>query len=196
MPDRLVRQCSTDEDPMQRLPGPTAVIVIRSMIGAMVLAGPTGCGSPAVDDARIVATLRAELERQGVQADDLTCPDDLPAQSGRSVRCTFTVDGQPVDAVATVAAVNGETVTYDVRTQARPVTREVLERTVAEQLARMGAAGYTAACAGDLPAKVGATIGCTLTAPDGSAGIAGWTVRTTAVDGGKVDYAIEQVAPT
>jgi hypothetical protein len=181
---------------MRRLPGPSASTMITAMTGAALLAVVTGCGRPAVDDARIVATLSAELESQGVQADDLTCPDDLLAETGRSVRCTFSVAGQPVDAVATVAAVNGETVVYDVRTEARPVTREVLERTVVEQLAGMGASGYSAACAGDLPPQVGATIGCTLTAPDGSAGISGWTVRTTAVDGGKVDYSIEQVGST
>jgi hypothetical protein len=40
---------------------------------------------------------------------------------------------------------------------------------------------------------VGATVGCTLSGPEGDSR---WTVRTTSVDGGKIDYSIEQAGPT
>jgi Domain of unknown function (DUF4333) len=159
---------------------------------ALLAAVAVACGGPRLDDSRLVATLRGQLESQGVQADDLTCPD-LPAEVGRSVRCTFTVGGQPVDAVATVSAVRGGTVTYEVHTEARPVVREVLERAVSEELARIGAASGPAHCSGDLPAQVGATVTCTLTGADGSGD---WTVRTTSVDGGKIDYSIGQAGLT
>lgn len=162
---------------------------VAGLLGAVLLVPLPGCGRPELDDARLVATLRAQLDSQSVRADDLTCPD-LPAEVGRSVRCTFTVDGQPVDAVATVSAVDGGTVTYEVRTEARPVAKEVLERAVAGTLAQAGAAAGAAECGGDLPAQVGASVTCTLTGADGSGG--DWTVRTTSVDGGKVDYSIEQ----
>ena len=161
------------------------------VVAAAVLVPVTACGGPEVDDSRLVATLRAQLERQGVQADDLSCPD-LPAQVGRSARCTFTVGGQPVDAVATVSAVAGDAVTYEVHTEPRPVARDVLERSVAQQLARAGAPTGDATCSGDLPAQVGATVACTLTGADGATD---WTVRTTSVDGGKIDYSIEQAGP-
>jgi hypothetical protein len=81
------------------------------------IAAPFGGGPPAgqvpsaavpdarLDDADLVATLRAELERHGVRADDLRCPSGLRAEVGESVRCTFTVDGQPVAAVARITAV-------------------------------------------------------------------------------------------
>jgi len=85
-----------------------------------------GCGGPRLDDTRLAATLRTQLEHQNVRGDDLRCPD-LPAQVGRSVRCTFTVDGQPVDAVATVSTVDGQTVTYEVHTEARRFARNDLE---------------------------------------------------------------------
>ena len=65
-----------------------------------------------------------QLASHGVQADDLRCPSGLSAEVGESVRCTFTVGGQPVDAVATISAVDGETVTYDVHTEARPVMKD------------------------------------------------------------------------
>ena len=162
--------------------------LVAGLLVGTVVGGVAGCGRPELDDARLVATLRAQLDGQGVRADDLTCPN-LPAEVGRSVRCTFTVGGQPVDAVATVSAVDGGTVTYDVHTEARPVAKEVLEHAVAQKLAQAGAPAGTAVCAGDLPAQVGATVTCTLTGADGAGD---WTLRTTSVDGGKIDYSIEQ----
>ena len=158
----------------------------RAAVLAPLLTIVVACGGPRLADARLVATLRTQLERQDVRAADLTCPD-LPAEVGRSVRCTFTVDGQPVDAVATVSAVNGGTVTYAVHTEARPVAKEVLERSVPRALRSAEPAGAT--CSGDLPAQIGATVTCTLRGADGPAD---WTVRTTSVDGGKVSYSIEQ----
>ena len=151
-----------------------------------------GCGGPELDDARLVATLRTQLERQDVRADDLSCPD-LPARVGSSVRCTFTVGGQPVDAVATVSAVDGGTVTYRVHTEARPVAKAVLERSVPQKLSQPGTPAGTATCSGDLPAQVGAAVTCTLTDADGATDL---TVRTTSVDGGKVSYSIEQAGRT
>jgi hypothetical protein len=158
-----------------------AAVLMASALG--------GCSGAELDDDDLVATLRAELARHGVQADDLRCPSGLRAEVGESVRCAFTVGGQPVDAVARISAVDGETVTYDVHTEARPVMKEVLERSVAEKLGQAGVPAGSASCAGDLPAQVGAAVGCTLSGPEGESS---WTVRTTSVDGGKIDYSIEQ----
>ena len=91
-----------------------------------------------------------------------------------------------------MSAVDGGTVAYDVRTEARPVARESLERAWRRSWPRPGHRG-PASCAGDLPAHVGATVTCTLTGADGAGT---WTLRTTAVDGGKIDYAIEQAGLT
>ena len=166
---------------------------LRRATVAVLLAGTIGgCSGAEVDDDDLVATLRAQLASHGVQADDLRCPSGLRAEVGESVRCTFTVDGQPVAAVARITAVNGDSVTYDVHTEARPVTKDVLERSVAQKLEQAGVPAGTASCAGDLPAQVGATVGCTLSGPDG---VSTWTVTTTSVDGGKIDYSIEQAGP-
>ena len=160
---------------------------------AVLAVGVAGCGAPELDESQVVATLRGELENRGERADDLSCPGDLPAEVGRSVRCSFSVGGQPVDAVATVTGVDGGTVTYDVRTEARPVERAVLERSVAEQLGRAGVTVSDASCADDLPAQVGATVACRVSGADGTTD---WTIRTTSVTGGKVDYSIEQAGLT
>ena len=162
--------------------------------GGRALAGVIGgCSGAEVDDDDLVATLRAQLASHGVHADDLRRPSGLFAQVGESVRCTFTVGGQPVDAVATISAVDGETVTYDVHTEARPVMKAGARALGSgEARAGRGPAG-TASCAGDLPAQVGATVGRTLSGPEG---VSDWTVRTTSVDGGKIDYSIEQAGPS
>jgi Domain of unknown function (DUF4333) len=174
-----------------------ALVTRRSLpraAAALLLAGVLGgCSGAELDDGDLVATLRAELDGRGVQADDLRCPSGLRAAVGESVRCTFTVGGQPVDVVATISAVDGETVTYDMHTEARPVMKEVLERSVAEKLGQAGVPTGTASCVSDLPAQVGATVGCTLSGPEGGSS---WTVRTTSVDGGKIDYSIEQAGPS
>jgi hypothetical protein len=161
----------------------------RGLAGLLLVGVLGGCSGPQLDDADLVATLRAELERHGVRADDLDCPSGLRAEVGESVRCTFTVDGQPVDAVARITAVNGDTITYDVHTEARPVAKDVLERSVAEKLGQAGVRAGTPSCTGNLPAQVGATVACTLSGPDG---VSTWTVTTTSVDGGKINYSIEQ----
>ena len=175
--------------PIPRRTPPPALLAPAVLATALLASACTG---PVLDDDRIVATLRAQLEGQGVRADDLKCPD-LPAELGRSVRCTFTVDGQPVDAVATVSAVDGGTVTYEVRTAARPVARDVLERAVERELVEIGVPAGRVSCSGDLPAQLGATATCTLT---GAEGATDWTVTTTSVDGGKIDYSIEQAGLT
>ena len=168
---------------------------LRRTVAALLLGGVLGgCAGARLDDADLVATLRAELERHGVRADDLHCPSGLRAEVGESVRCTFTVDGQPVDAVARITAVKGDTVAYDVHTEARPVAKDVLERSVAQKLEQAGVPAGTASCAGDLPAQVGATVGCALSGPDGVS-TSTWTVTATSVDGGKIDYSIEQAGP-
>jgi len=169
-------------------PSPGRALCCATVV-VVLAAGAVGCGAAELDESQVVATLRSELESRGVQADDLSCPGDLPAEVGRSVRCSFVVGGQPVDAVATVTGTAGGTVTYDVRTEARPVARAVLERSVVEQLGRAGVTLSDASCATDLPAQVGATVSCRVTGADGTTD---WTVRTTSVTGGKVDYSIEQ----
>ena len=160
-----------------------------SAVGLVFL---TAACSDVVAKDNVAKTIMDQLQKQSIDAQNVTCPTDLQAIVGQTVRCSFTVDGQPVDAVARITAVNGDNVTYDVHTEARPVAKDVLERSVAQKLEQAGVPPGTASCAGDLPAQVGATVGCTLSGPDG---VSTWTVTTTSVDGGKIDYSIEQAGP-
>jgi Domain of unknown function (DUF4333) len=167
----------------------TAGSAVLLVLGAVACGGGDGAGDLARDD--VASTIGAQLQEQGVQAEDVSCPEDLPAEVGRSVRCEFVVDGQPVDAVATVGSVEGETVRYDIRTEARPVAEDLLEEKVAQQVAEQaGVPVDEADCTGDLPAQVDGTVGCAVT---GGGETASMVVTVTSVDGGQVNYSITRV---
>ncbi|MEQ3554966.1 DUF4333 domain-containing protein [Pseudonocardia nematodicida] len=120
----------------------------------------------------------------------VTCPDDLDAEVGRSTRCEFTTGGQPVDAVATVSAVEGDTVEFDIGTEARPIAAGLLATTVSDQVAApSGSPVEDTVCDGELAPRVDAVQTCTLTM-DGEQLAA--LVTVTSVHGGLVNFSIEQ----
>ena len=103
-----------------------------------------------------------------MRADDLRCPTTCRPRSAARCGARSPSTASRSTRSRRISAVDGGTVTYDVHTEARPVAKEVLERSVAQKLAQAGAPAGTASCAGDLPAQVGATVACTLTGADGA----------------------------
>ena len=63
----------------------------------------TAC-SNAVGSATLAKAIMDQLQKQNIDAQGVTCPDDLQAAVGQTERCSFTVGGQPVDAIATVTS--------------------------------------------------------------------------------------------
>lgn len=162
---------------------------------ALLLAGLVACGTAATVDRGTVARRIGEaLVTQHVAGRDVKCPSDLTAEPGRSVRCGFTVDGQPVDAVVTVASPHGGAdggPQLDIVTEARPIAKDLLARKVGEQVATQAKVRVASAtCDGDLAAMPKATQRCTITGPDGTLTL---TVTVTSVTGGMIKYTIEQV---
>ncbi|MHA6792761.1 DUF4333 domain-containing protein [Pseudonocardia bannensis] len=163
-------------------------VVAAAGAAAALLFGLAGC-SASVPKEDVASSISSELGKQGIQAQNVTCPQDLNAEVGRSVRCEFQVDGQPVDAVATVSSLEGDTAKFDITTEARPVAKAVLEREVGKQVEQIAqATPETVSCAGDLPAEVGKTTPCTVTAQGEALDL---TVTVTEVDGGRVNFSIE-----
>jgi Domain of unknown function (DUF4333) len=157
---------------------------------ALVL-GPIACGTAVVDKDEVAKTSTSALQGQGVQVENMTCPADLPAVVGESVRCEFTTGGQPVDAVVTVTSVEGSTARYDVHTEARPVAKALLDQKVTEILwEQADIAVDSSDCAGDLQPQVGDAVSCAVTSGGESAEFA---VTVTSIDGGLINFAIEQV---
>ena len=94
----------------------------------------------------------------------MTCPDDLQAAVGKTLRCEFTTGGQPVDAVVTVTSVEDGLARYDVHTEARPVAKVLLDQKVAETLSAQADIPVDSSnCAGDLQPQVGNTVSCEVT---------------------------------
>jgi Domain of unknown function (DUF4333) len=134
--------------------------------------------------------LRSELARRHVGADALTCPTSVPAVVGASVRCRFTVDDQPVDAVATIASVTGGSAAVTVRTEANPILRDLLAVKIARQLrAQAGWPVDAASCSGDLPPRTGARVTCSVTS---GGRVEQVSVVVTGVVGGLVTFDVQR----
>jgi hypothetical protein len=157
-------------------------------LAAALTLGAGACGTAVLEKDGVATSVASALQEQGVGVENLTCPDDLQAVTGESMRCEFTTGGQPVDAVVTVTAVEGGTARYDVHTEARPVARALLAQKVAELIAEQAAVAIdTAECAGDLPPQVGGSVACELT---GGGESAEFTVTVTSIDGGLVNFSV------
>lgn len=136
------------------------------------------------------AAIRAELNDRHLVAEAVTCPATVPAEVGRSVRCQFVVDGQPVDAIATVTSVAGPSPRFAVVTEARPIARDVLARKVGRHMREQARWAVDATtCADDLAAKRGARTDCTVTVDGRPRPV---SVVVTSVTGGLITYDIEQ----
>lgn len=172
------------------------------LAGACGLALLTACGSVAPADSveqQIVAQLGA------VTAD---CPDDLDGTVGSTLTCAATDGTGPFDVTVTVTSLTDGDINFEMERvggaaaapPAEPAAGDVVDgaevaQSVFDQLTAMvGTEPDEVACP-DLPAEVGATVRCDLTADTGTYGV---TVTTTSVDGGQVafDIAVDDEAGT
>lgn len=155
-----------------------------------VVLGLAGCSST-VAQADVETAIKTEIDKQVPGAGPVTCPEDLAAEVGTTLRCEFQVDGQPIDAVATVTSVEGGTANYSFTTEPRPVAKALLDQKIAEQISQQaGALIDSAACAGDLPPEVGGTVRCTVTGEGETFDV---DVTVTTVERGLINYSLELV---
>jgi Domain of unknown function (DUF4333) len=156
---------------------------------AVVLGAGLGACSSTVPKDDVASAIGGKLTEQGIAANGVTCPEDLDAEVGKTVRCEFTVDGQPVDAVATVTSLQGDQANFDITTEARPVAKALLDQKVAEQVAQELQTDVDGAdCSGDLAPEVGKSVTCTVTGGGESIDL---NVSVTSVDGGLINYSLE-----
>jgi hypothetical protein len=103
-------------------------VVVGILIGLVVAAGIVltmlGFFSSSVPRADVAAGISTQLAGRGVTATSVDCPQDLPAEVGRSVRCTYTVDGKPVGVTAGVSSVQGDQAVFDITSDAPLVARD------------------------------------------------------------------------
>jgi hypothetical protein len=151
--------------------------------------GLAGCSST-VPKEDVASAIGGQLTAQGTPAGQVTCPEDLNAEVGETVRCEFTVDGQPVDAVAKVTSIEGDRANFDITTEARPVAKDLLSQKVGEQVAQqLGVQLDSTECSGDLQPQVNDSVTCTVSSAGETLDV---LVTVTSVDGGLINYSLEE----
>ena len=163
-------------------------VLAATVAAAAIVIGLSAC-TGSVPKADVASSISQKLTEKNIAAQNVTCPADLVAEVGQSLRCEFTVDGQPVDVVAKVTSIDGSTANYDITTEARPVAKALLESKLSTEIGKQ--AGVTIAstvCDGDLQPQVGQKVGCAVTA-QGEPDVLNLDVTVTAVDGGAINYA-------
>lgn len=147
--------------------------------------------SDAVGKASLAHAIMDQLQKQSIDAQGVTCPGDLQATVGQTERCSFTVGGQPVDAIATVTSVDNGNVKYDITTEAHPIAKDLLARKVIEQVTQQTRLMVdSASCGGDLQPTVDAAANCTIMSGGKPVPV---TVTVTKVSGGLINFSIKQV---
>ena len=158
-----------------------------SAVGLVVL---TAACSDVVGKDNVAKTIMDQLQKQSIDAQNVTCGNDLQAVVGQTVRCSFTVDGQPVDAIATVTSVDGSNVKYDITTEARPIAKTLLASKITDQVAQQARLPVdSATCDDDLQPRVNAMTVCTLMSRNQPMNV---TVTVTKVSGGLIRYSIKR----
>lgn len=77
--------------------------------------------SGGVDKAEVARQGKAALAAQaGRQPDAFSCPEDLPARVGATIRCQLAADGKQYGVTVTAASVNGGKVTMDFKVDETP----------------------------------------------------------------------------
>ncbi|MFC7327414.1 DUF4333 domain-containing protein [Marinactinospora rubrisoli] len=94
-------------------------------LGAAALLSAAGCsfsiGGSSVGSDDVANEVARQLETEvGRMPDDVTCPENLPAEVGASVRCELTADGQTYGVTVTATEVEGTNVRFDVEVDDEP----------------------------------------------------------------------------
>lgn len=162
-------------------------LLASSVVGLALL---TAACSDVVAKDNVAKTIMDQLQKQNIDAQNVMCPTDLQAIVGQTLRCSFTVDGQPVDAIATVTSTDGSNVKYDITTEARPIAKGLLARKITEQVSQQARLRVdTATCDADLQPRLNAVTICTLMSADKPMNV---TVTVTKVSGGLIKYSIKR----
>lgn len=168
----------------------TLVLVLAGLVAVTLIQR-----SADISPAQVARAVDDEVRIGGVTgATPARCPSGLRAEVGRSVRCSVSVDGQPVDVIIEVASVPrpggreiGSTIGYGIRLEPNPIPKALLERRVGELVGASGTPVDATTCAGDLPPVLGQRTSCTVTSAGAPLGVA---VVTTGIDGGMIRFGI------
>ncbi|MGH1562109.1 DUF4333 domain-containing protein [Mumia sp. DW29H23] len=105
---------------MLRNPRPAARTAMLLSTVALLVAG---CGGGAVKASEVEEKAEQALGAQVGTTPNISCPDDLEAEKGATVRCELTVDGDDTayGVTVTAASVDGSTVNMDFKVDETPL---------------------------------------------------------------------------
>jgi hypothetical protein len=156
--------------------GNRGAVALSALLG-LGLAGCSASSPAPLAAADLQAGIAADLTEKGVRSKTVSCPKDLPAEVGASVRCEVEfAPADRVEAVVTVTSVAGAELDYEVTPR---LTREQVER----RLTVMSAA-QSATCESGLEAAVGDWTQCVVSKAGASSGR---TVEVAEVEGLRLD---------
>jgi len=174
----------------------TAVTVAAAALACVAASGCTinignrnPSSTPTVSKTELQNDISRRFTDAGQTPQAVNCPDDLPGQPGRSVRCEVTIS--PTDSfepIVTVTNVEGTKVNYDITPA---VSKSQLESSVL-QLASAKAPVTSVSCESGLEGKVGALAYCDVTARGVSTRR---TVEVTNVSGLQMSYGLVPMLP-
>ncbi|MDT0305523.1 DUF4333 domain-containing protein [Streptomyces sp. DSM 44917] len=92
-------------------------------LGALSLLLATGCSSsdPVIDRTEVGEQSSAVLEERFGGDINVTCPEDLPAEVGATIRCEVTGTGPTYGATVTVTSVDGDDAQWDIEVDDEPL---------------------------------------------------------------------------
>lgn len=101
-----------------------AACLASALTASLTLAGCSGSvsvGGGSVDQADLEQQVSDQLEAQVGQApDDVSCPGDLDAEVGTTMRCTLTAGGEEIGLTVEVTEVKDSTVLFDITVDDAP----------------------------------------------------------------------------
>jgi hypothetical protein len=96
----------------------TAQILVVAGVSALVL---TGCGESSVPASDVEEQTSDQLSQQyGEEFQDVSCPEDLPAEEDAEITCELTYEDETRDVAITVTSVEDDTVNFDIQVADTP----------------------------------------------------------------------------
>ena len=93
-------------------------LIARSLVLVTAGAALAGCGmlgGGSVPAAEVEEKVTSELtELVGQEPDDVSCPEDLPAEEGAGITCVLSAGGETIDVDVTVSSVDCSDVQFDI----------------------------------------------------------------------------------
>lgn len=91
-------------------------VMATAVLALFVGSGIAGCGKATVPKDQVAQQISDQLTKQvGQKPDSVTCPDDLPATVGATVRCTLKAGTDTLGVTAKVTSVDGSNVKFDIQ---------------------------------------------------------------------------------